>query len=432
MKKRLIFFCTVFISRCLAQNLVPNFSFETTTGCGGNGALPQATGWNPPPGSITFADLYTPCGSNGITCSNFNTLNSMAGCSNACNGNNYTGQIGYYTGCPNCREYLQIPLSSALVAGTNYFLSFQTKLGPFCRYGCSRMGLLVSVGAPPQPASNQPILIVPQIESGLITDKINWTTVSGNYVAAGGENYVTVGIFYNNASLSIFDFGSSASGCALANAAAYYFADNIWVAPAAAGSPLACAPNSSNCAAPLPIELLNFNVKSIGNEVKLNWSTANEINNDYYSVENSKDGLEFFEINKINSKGNNLSKTDYETIDAKPFKGISYYRLKQTDVDGSFKYSETKAVNTLSFPGEIGIQPNPAEEFIDLVYSVSSDEIISVQIFDPLGKCVLSHQLNIDNKANLSRIDINHLSPGVYFIYISGEQHVQKVKFVKQ
>ncbi|MBI2268820.1 MAG: hypothetical protein HYU69_00520 [Bacteroidetes bacterium] len=84
----------------------------------------------------------------------------------------------------------------------------------------------------------------------------------------------------------------------------------------------------------LPIELLGFTAVSEKSFVKLNWSTATETNNDYFTVERSGNGSNYDLVQTIKGAGNNTTKLEYELIDSKPLKGINYYRLKQTDYDG--------------------------------------------------------------------------------------------------
>lgn len=412
-----------------AQNLVGNPSFETTSGCGGNGQMPQATGWSAPPGGITIADLYTPCASTGVTCSNFNTAGSMAGCSNPCTGDKYTGQIAYYTACTNCREYLRRQLVSPLVAGTTYFLSFHTKLAPYARYGVNRMGMHVATTSLAQPSSNQPILVTPQIEAGLITDKVNWTQVSGTFVAAGGENYVTIGVNYNNASLTIFNFGSSASSCALANAAAYYLVDNVWIAPVAAGLPPTCAPNSTTCPVILPIHLLNFSAVFSNDIVNLNWTTASETDNNFFTVERSIDGINFEKLNTINSKGK--FNQSYQTSDINPHKGVSYYRLKQTDFNNSFSYSNIQAVNSDEALLELNVMPNPAEDKIAVTFNSNNNLISILEVYDILNKLVFKKEIEIVSGNNFHELDLTTLNKGLYFVRLQGNESIRQIKFIK-
>jgi hypothetical protein len=116
---------------------------------------------------------------------------------------------------------------------------------------------------------------------------------------------------------------------------------------------------------PLPIELLYFEAQSYyessANKVLLIWETATERNNDYFTIERSKDAIHFDELCKIKGAGNSYHNISYQFIDENPYEGISYYRLKQTDYDGKFKYSFIIAV-TIKFErgGRYSVYPNPS------------------------------------------------------------------------
>lgn len=104
---------------------------------------------------------------------------------------------------------------------------------------------------------------------------------------------------------------------------------------------------------PLPIELSTFNAERNGDEVRLTWETYSETNNDYFLVERSVDGVEFSEIDWVDGAGTSVSFNSYQVTDFDPIKGLSFYRLKQVDFDGSQGYSHIKAVK---FDDPIGIQ----------------------------------------------------------------------------
>lgn len=230
---RRIFFAALFFftfSFSFSQNLVPNPSFETFTNCPtANSQIIQAVPWDRPPGSITTPDLFNSC-NNGAGCiNNVDVPTNFAGTVNAFQGVSYAGIITYYTGCPNCREYITAPFTTPLVANTQYCVSFRVCRGSDSRYATNNMGAYISNGAPNQPG-NQPILLVPQVEFlGVIKDSANWTLVSGLYTAVGGETHITIGNFHDNTGNIIFDYGPVPSPCALANSAAFYYIDSVFV-----------------------------------------------------------------------------------------------------------------------------------------------------------------------------------------------------------
>ncbi|MBK7651025.1 MAG: hypothetical protein IPJ20_10145 [Flammeovirgaceae bacterium] len=109
---------------------------------------------------------------------------------------------------------------------------------------------------------------------------------------------------------------------------------------------------------PLPIELISFIAQVLNENVKLNWITASELNNDFFTVQRSADGMEFESIMKIKGAGTTSASTSYEYMDVTPIQNISYYRLKQTDFDKKSSYSKVLVVNVL-LSGELSMYPNP-------------------------------------------------------------------------
>jgi hypothetical protein len=109
-------------------------------------------------------------------------------------------------------------------------------------------------------------------------------------------------------------------------------------------------------AGPLPIQLINFNTEAQKDKVKISWSTAFESNNDYFSIERSTDAVTWTVVRTIKAAGYSSSLKSYSSFDDKPVVGTSYYRLKQTDLDGKFNYSDEKLVkytssdNIFAFP----------------------------------------------------------------------------------
>ena len=87
----------------------------------------------------------------------------------------------------------------------------------------------------------------------------------------------------------------------------------------------------------LPITLLSFNAAAIKDGVHVEWSTASQINNDYFNVEKSLDGYEWENKVTVAGAGNSNTQMDYSWVDLNPSMGVSYYRLKQTDYDGEFE-----------------------------------------------------------------------------------------------
>jgi len=117
-------------------------------------------------------------------------------------------------------------------------------------------------------------------------------------------------------------------------------------------------PVISSCNIVLPIQLIFFAGNITTEGVLLSWSTSNEINNDYFAIERSTDGVSFDNIGETDGQGTSSHLSEYEFVDKAPKDGSNYYRLKQVDYDGQFTYSKIIGVN-------VSVNNAPVE-YIDL------------------------------------------------------------------
>ncbi len=178
---------------------------------------------------------------------------------------------------------------------------------------------------------------------------------------------------------------------------------------------------------PLPIELLTFTVIPINKkEVLVDWSTATEKNNDYFEIEKTIDGINYEFVGKQNGNGNSNTKNSYSLIDHQPKKGLSYYRLKQVDLNGDLSYSPLAAVN-LGAADEISysLYPNPNKGEFTIVGNVEGGEL---SIYNVVGQKV---EYRINSKTNSSiTIDCFGLSSGIYFINMKLGSETKTQKFI--
>ncbi len=151
----------------------------------------------------------------------------------------------------------------------------------------------------------------------------------------------------------------------------------------------------------LPVTLLNFNVSLLQNKkVLLSWNTANEINNNFFTIEKSRNSKDFLAIGTITAKNNGQNQNGYSYIDNSPFNGLAYYRLKQTDKDGKFTYSKVIPI-TLASISSISIKPNPSTNGN---FNIDFGEIknnIQIIITDNNGRNVYSKQLESAQTFNI-------------------------------
>lgn len=191
----------------------------------------------------------------------------------------------------------------------------------------------------------------------------------------------------------------------------------------------------NNNISPLPVALLSFEAILNVDQVNLDWATASEQNSAYYAVERSKDSELWAEITRVNAAGNTNQLTTYADIDPKPLKGISYYRLKQTDVDGAYTYSNIAVVKNNLAPFDMTPFPNPSDgNHFSLEFSGFGDEDVLVVIRDIQGRQYYSRIHALTDQQQIVAIDLdNRLSAGIYLVIASSaETLVSKKITVKQ
>jgi hypothetical protein len=269
-------------------------------------------------------------------------------------------------------------------------------------------------------------------------------TIYGNYSAAVP--------FTNNSCINIdngsFTAGTAITTCTNAAGQAIYVASNTWSVAGTftqgAGScigsgctPCGAACNSlapaSACASPvssscntllMPVELLYFKGSCRGKDVKLNWATASEQNNAYFTIERSKDAIHFEPIGTVNGAGNSSVNLTYEFVDQLRFEegqGMRYYRLIQNDYNGQNNYYGPTAVTC--GPSDIVIYPNVSSGLFFIAGMSGNAQVI---VYSMLGEKVFS--LLRQQPA----VDLSALSNGIYFIQVATEQKSFTQKIIIQ
>ena len=161
----------------------------------------------------------------------------------------------------------------------------------------------------------------------------------------------------------------------------------------------------------LSIELLSFKATLINKNVVLDWSSATETNNSYYSIERSQGG-EWQVVGTVNGAGNSTTRKDYSLTDIRPFTGISYYRLKQTDFNGRYQYFDALSINNpTNYQNRLTIYPNPSDGELNVIFNGDQGEINAVVVYSSSGKEVYRSQ-NYQ-----AHVDLTEKAPGEYFFY---------------
>ena len=182
-------------------------------------------------------------------------------------------------------------------------------------------------------------------------------------------------------------------------------------------------------ASDLPISLLQLTASVFNKtEVAINWTTVSEINNKYFTVQRSNDGVTFEDIAKIAGSENSVSKQSYQLIDSTPLNGVSYYRLKQTDVDGKETYSSIISVNISSSESELTAFPNPTISYLNLKISNASLKSLNYLIYNLEGKLIFQQPI----KDNLTTINTSTLISGTYILRVTkGNSLIKSFKIIK-
>lgn len=161
----------------------------------------------------------------------------------------------------------------------------------------------------------------------------------------------------------------------------------------------------------------------------LDWTTATEVNSDFFEVQRSGDGHEFIPIGRVMAKGFSNSISDYQFKDVQPLKGMSYYRLRQVDEDGTDEFTNIVAVNFTK--STLSVFPNPvADKIIRMVLPEQENGVLVANLFDMTGKNVqyIGNVLT-DGYSRQFQIDAS-LLPGTYLLKVSdgkGQEWQEKV-----
>lgn len=173
---------------------------------------------------------------------------------------------------------------------------------------------------------------------------------------------------------------------------------------------------------PLPVEFLNISAAQKGAGVSINWSTGSESNNKYFDVEKSIDGSNWLTINALNGAGNSSTIKNYSSYDAKPVSGYNYYRIKQVDTDGKFKYSSVVKVKITIEKTGVSILSNPFVNNITVDFLSNVDQTVSVRITDISGKLIGTEKWKISKgSTRLSYDNVTNIQRGMYIFTVIDE-----------
>jgi len=186
-------------------------------------------------------------------------------------------------------------------------------------------------------------------------------------------------------------------------------------------------------AAPLPIELISFNGKTMEEGNKLTWSTAIELNTDYHVVERSVDGQNGWdEIGRVAAAGSSFETLEYSFMDDKPL-AKSYYRLVTIDLDKSEQRSEVVSLERENAGFTIATTfPNPTSNNVTVQYHSPKNVLVEVHLTDISGRIIHRYEVNANNGINNLEIKMADLTSGTYFLSLSNSVDKVVERLIKQ
>ena len=167
---------------------------------------------------------------------------------------------------------------------------------------------------------------------------------------------------------------------------------------------------------PLPIDLLNFDVRKEGHAVRIDWTTASEIDNDYFIIERTDDFKNIEVIQTVKGAGNSNEILNYYIYDNQPLNGTSYYRLTQVDYDGQQEVFDWKSVTfEENKEAKLSVYPNPSKAGKITIRMENIKGTTQVDVLDIAGRIIFHKTIELMEANNQIHLNLN-LSAGVYFI----------------
>ncbi|MCX7876835.1 MAG: T9SS type A sorting domain-containing protein [Melioribacteraceae bacterium] len=187
--------------------------------------------------------------------------------------------------------------------------------------------------------------------------------------------------------------------------------------------------------APLPVQLTSFTASLYDNKVKLNWSTATEINNYGFNIERKTENDDWNKIAFVNGNGNSNSPKDYTFVDINPPTGKVFYRLKQIDFDGTYEYSNIVEVD-IATPQMFVLEqnyPNPFNPETNISYKIPNECYVTLKVYDIIGN-EISTLVNEFQKSGSYNYKFStgqlKLTSGIYFYKLQAGHFSQTKKFI--
>lgn len=179
--------------------------------------------------------------------------------------------------------------------------------------------------------------------------------------------------------------------------------------------------------APLPVDFISFKAVLSAGKATLTWQTENEVSNDHFDIERSGDGRTFTKLGAVAASHSNAG--NYTFVDASPLSN-NYYRLKQVDINGDFKYSKVVYLQAQAL--QIQISPNPFVDHLNLSYNLENAGQVKVYVYDMMGRVIKQIELQGNKGYNSQSVSsLGSLPSGQYIVRLVGDNLQTQIRLVK-
>jgi hypothetical protein len=165
---------------------------------------------------------------------------------------------------------------------------------------------------------------------------------------------------------------------------------------------------------PMPVEFIAVECSSNKNTVIIDWITGSETNNDFFTVERSENGVDFYAIGFIDGSGTSNGILQYTYSDFEPITGVSFYRIRQVDFDGQFSFSEIVSANFSDLKEEMIVYSENGIVTVNITSKNETDATLT--IIDMTGKSLIREHYIINEGSNSFTSGTGNLYEGIYIV----------------
>lgn len=182
----------------------------------------------------------------------------------------------------------------------------------------------------------------------------------------------------------------------------------------------------------LPVDLIHFDVNCESDKALITWTTASESNSSHFEIEKSLDGINYTSIGQVDAAGNSSQNINYSFVDPQGAIGTAYYRLKQFDHDGQFKYFAARSLKACGNEDDIQIT-SYNDGHLEVIFNLKESNEFKISLYDMGGKLVSTPiSENVPSGQTFHKLKYDHLSGGIYMLVVSNPSQVKTKKIVIQ